>query len=141
MKQTKFILTILALVLFAGTLLAGCEVQQTRTATTLPPQPAEPAIIHTSSGDQGTADISTNSGTGFTLAEIAKHRSETDCWTTIDGSVYDVTDYIYAHPGQMILEACGTDATELFRISHDDNRSQTSKARSVLENFYIGELD
>lgn len=141
MKQTMIILTMLALVLSAGALLAGCEAQQKKTETTLPPQPAEQAIIHTSSEGLGDTEIAASSGNGISPAEIAKHNSENDCWAIVDGLVYDLTTYISYHPGgRAILEACGTDATDLFRISHDDNRSQASKARSVLENFYIGNL-
>jgi len=28
---------------------------------------------------------------GYTLAEIANHSSEDDCWTVYEGRVYDVT--------------------------------------------------
>ncbi len=43
------------------------------------------------------------------------HATETDCWTYVRDSVYDITSYIPRHPGgDEILRACGTDGTSLF---------------------------
>ncbi|HBA61470.1 MAG TPA: cytochrome B5 [Elusimicrobia bacterium] len=52
---------------------------------------------------------------GYTLEEVAKHASETDCWMIINGKTYDVSGFVAKHPGgRMILNGCGKDATELF---------------------------
>ena len=57
----------------------------------------------------------------FTLEEIAKHNSESDCWVIIDGSVYELTDFLPDHPGgkKAILTFAGRDATEEFDMLHD----------------------
>jgi len=56
---------------------------------------------------------------GYTLAEIANHSSEDDCWTVYEGRVYDVTEYAKVHPGgKKIFLGKGKDCTELFKKYH-----------------------
>ncbi len=67
-----------------------------------------------------------NAATTYTMAQVATHNSADDCWTIIDGKVYDITSYIPRHPGgDEILRACGTDGTSLFE------RRETSSGESV----------
>jgi len=56
----------------------------------------------------------------FTLAEVAKHTSDGDCWVTIDGGVYDVSKFAASHPGGklLLMEFGGKDATETFYSLH-----------------------
>jgi cytochrome b involved in lipid metabolism len=35
----------------------------------------------------------------FTVEEVAKHNSETDCYVIVHNRVYDVTLFLEAHPG------------------------------------------
>lgn len=56
-----------------------------------------------------------NFGGRVTREELSKHDSIQDCWTAIDGKVYDVTSYIRFHPGgRKILLGAGKDATDIF---------------------------
>merc|ERR1711920_291753 len=57
---------------------------------------------------------------GYTLAEVAKHNSKTDCWVVLDGKVLDVTSFLSEHPGGelAILTFAGKDATEEFNMIH-----------------------
>lgn len=32
-------------------------------------------------------------------AELDDHKTEKSCWVTIDGKVYDVTEFLDSHPG------------------------------------------
>lgn len=52
----------------------------------------------------------------YTLAEVAIHKTENDCWTVINGKVYDVTKVIPTHPAgkEKIMKGCGIDATSIF---------------------------
>jgi predicted heme/steroid binding protein len=57
---------------------------------------------------------------GYTMEEVAKHTSKTDCWVVVDGKVLDVTSFLSEHPGGelAILTFAGKDATEEFNMIH-----------------------
>jgi len=51
------------------------------------------------------------------MAELARHNQPNDCWTAIEGRVYDITKYVDEHPGgYIILDAAGKDGTKLFTV-------------------------
>ena len=56
----------------------------------------------------------------LTLADVALHASADDCWTVLDGRVYNITPYLPFHPGgrDTLLEGAGRDGTALFRKFH-----------------------
>lgn len=91
--------------------------------------------------EQGQQNESTSPVAAFTLAQIADHNTAQDCWTTIDGNVYNVTAYIEKHPGGVpnITKACGVDATEMFAMK-PTGRPHSENAHQLLATFYIGEL-
>ncbi len=74
----------------------------------------------------------------YTLADVQTHNSVEDCWTVIDGNVYDLTTWISRHPGGPghILELCGTDGTNDFNNQHGKSR----KPASMLALLKIGSL-
>lgn len=78
----------------------------------------------------------------ITLQEVEAHSSEGDCWMIIDGKVYDVSEFVSAHPGGMaILDGCGKDATELFETRPmGSGTPHSDRARELLKKYYIGEL-
>lgn len=73
----------------------------------------------------------------FTMAEIAKHKTEKDVWIVVKDRVYDCTEYLELHPGgiESITMNGGMDATEDFVAIH------STKATKMLEKYYIGDLD
>jgi cytochrome b involved in lipid metabolism len=56
----------------------------------------------------------------LTLDEVAKHKTQNDCWMVIEDCVYNLTDYLKQHPGgaQKLMMGAGKDATQLFRKYH-----------------------
>jgi cytochrome b involved in lipid metabolism len=83
----------------------------------------------------------------ITANEVAQHTTKTDCWTIINGKVYDITSYIPRHPGGgNILSACGTDGTAFFNGQQAgqnggrNNHSGDSRAESELAKLQIGVL-
>lgn len=100
----------------------------------------------TQSAEQSEQSDQTTSS--YTASEIAEHATEEDCWTIVDGLVYDITSYIPRHPGgDTILLACGADGTSLFqdRTTNDgetvgSGTSHSSGAANALSELQIGEL-
>lgn len=74
----------------------------------------------------------------FTMEDVAKHNSADSCYTAINGSVYDVTSFIYKHPGgaENILAICGKDGTSAFDMQHEGNM----RVEDLLATFKIGTL-
>ena len=85
----------------------------------------------------GSPDGSTTT-TELTSEEVAKHSTGKDCWSVVDGVVYDLTSYVTDHPGgsAIIKELCGRDATQSFAGQHGN----ASTPLAVLTAFEIGKL-
>ncbi|KAI9325875.1 putative acyl-CoA dehydrogenase [Zopfochytrium polystomum] len=54
-------------------------------------------------------------------AELASHSSAASAWLAIDGRVFDVTDFLDAHPGgrRVVLPLLGKDASKEFHKFHN----------------------
>ncbi len=74
----------------------------------------------------------------YTMAQIAVHNTGTNCWTTVQGNVYDVTSWINRHPGgsDAILSLCGKDGSAAF----DDQHGGERRPERELASFKIGTL-
>ena len=74
----------------------------------------------------------------LTLDEVKKHNSAIDCWSIIDGNVYDLTNWVESHPGgnERITAICGKDGTSSFLGKHSNSNS----AKSQLTRFELGKL-
>ena len=74
----------------------------------------------------------------YTAKEVAQHSSARDCWTIINGGVYDLTKWIYQHPGgsRPILATCGRNGSSLFNAQHGGQ----SSAKAILGSYKIGRL-
>lgn len=78
----------------------------------------------------------------ISLSEISEHKTKTDCWTTINGEVFDLTKFITMHKGgDKILAACGVDATDFFTGKHPTiGRVHSQVAVKLLQGMKIGDL-
>ncbi len=74
----------------------------------------------------------------YKLSDVAKHNTETNCWTIIHENVYDLTGWIGVHPGgkSAILQLCGTDGSVLF----DNQHGGQDRPLAQLAEFKIGTL-
>jgi alkylation response protein AidB-like acyl-CoA dehydrogenase len=66
-------------------------------------------------------------------AEVAKNNTEDSLWMIIDSRVYDVTDFLDAHPGgaAVLKQVAGTDATEAFYNLHRHEVLQKYESLSI----------
>jgi cytochrome b involved in lipid metabolism len=85
-----------------------------------------------------TSTPSTGTDTTYTLDQIAAHNNAADCWTAINGKVYNLTSWISKHPGgqQAILGICSKDASTIFNNKHGGMQKQAE----ILATFLIGTL-
>ncbi|CAE8585708.1 unnamed protein product [Polarella glacialis] len=68
----------------------------------------------------GGAVAASGGGGGYTMDEVAKHTTKSDCWVVVAGQVLNVTSFLSEHPGGelAILTFAGKDATEEFNMIH-----------------------
>ncbi|ODQ80736.1 hypothetical protein BABINDRAFT_34639 [Babjeviella inositovora NRRL Y-12698] len=53
----------------------------------------------------------------YTAKDVRSHNRSTDCWVTLGEKVYDVTEFLDAHPGgpELIMEYAGRDITDIMK--------------------------
>jgi len=93
-------------------------------------------VTHGSSSATSSTDAMTS--TAIPMTEVQKHNNASSCWTTINDGVYDLTNFIQAHPGgaQAILGLCGIDGTTAFTNQHDGQ----GRPNNELAGLKIGNL-
>ena len=87
---------------------------------TTPSTPAAPAVV------------------SYTLSQVASNNRSASCWSIIDGSVYNLTNWIASHPGgsSAITSLCGVDGTASFKAKHG-NQSNPAQRLSM---YLLGPL-
>lgn len=73
----------------------------------------------------------------FPLVEVQRHCVREDAWLVVDGTVYDVTDWVAVHPGgpEILLSCAGLDATQEF-----EDVGHSGEARGQLASMAVGRL-
>ena len=76
---------------------------------------------------------------GYTMAQVRANNSASNCWSVIDGSVYDLTKWINSHPGGSgaIVGLCGTDGSSAFSAKHGTQ----SRPAAQLSSYRLGPLE
>jgi hypothetical protein len=76
--------------------------------------------------------------TGYTLSQVTSNNQSASCWSIIDGSVYNLTNWIASHPGgsSAITSLCGVDGTASFKSKHG-NQSNPAQRLSM---YLLGPL-
>jgi len=74
----------------------------------------------------------------LSVAEIKTHDNKSDCWSIVNGNVYNLTSYVQNHPGgaAVIANICGKDGTKAFTNQHNTQ----GKPNNVLSSFLLGPL-
>ncbi len=85
-----------------------------------------------------TTPIMGDAGKTYTLTEVATHGAEANCYTAINGKVYDLSAWINKHPGgdKAILSICGKDGSMAFSGKHGGQM----KPEAMLVGFEVGVL-
>lgn len=91
------------------------------------------------SASESPTDAATDSAAdALTSSVVSQHSTPDDCWTIIDGTVYDMTPFMERHPGgaSAIEALCGTDGTERFMGQH----GSAGEPNGELESLIVGPL-
>jgi cytochrome b involved in lipid metabolism len=77
----------------------------------------------------------------YTMAEVEKHAVKSDCWSVMDGKVYNLTDAFATHPGgDAMALGCGKDATSVFNARPGSGQPHSARAKTARERYLIGTL-
>ncbi len=81
--------------------------------------------------------VGSSSGT-ITMSEVATHAVAADCWSAVNGKVYDLTQWIDKHPGgPVVIKAlCGKDGSAGFNSQHQGERDPAEE----LKRYLVGTL-
>ncbi|OAL01616.1 hypothetical protein IQ06DRAFT_272320 [Phaeosphaeriaceae sp. SRC1lsM3a] len=74
----------------------------------------------------------------FAAAEVATHSTKNNLWVTIQGKVYDVSEYVRDHPGgvEVLTKVAGKNATDEYEeVGHSED------ADEILQSYLIGVAD
>jgi len=82
----------------------------------------------------GITDPSVSPGNGITAAEVAQHNNAADCWSVINGIVYDLTTYLPRHKGGpgVLTAICGKEGTSAFTGQHSGQAAPATDLSSLL---------
>jgi hypothetical protein len=107
--------------------------------TPTPTPSATPAPAPTPTPSATPAPAPTPTKVGYTMAQVSANNSASNCWSVIDGSVYDLTRWINSHPGGSgaIVGLCGRDGTSSFNSRHGGQ----SSPKSTLTSYLLGPLE
>lgn len=74
----------------------------------------------------------------YTLAQVKTHAKATDCWSAINGNVYNLTKWVKRHPGgsSVIVGLCGRDGSAAFKARH----GKQGEPNKVLATYQVGKL-
>lgn len=76
----------------------------------------------------------------YTLEDVAAHATETDCWTVVNDTVYDITSLIATHPTPNVTLGCGIDGTGLFVGTDPEGKDHSEEAQAKMVEYEIGEF-
>lgn len=117
-----------------GEVIRGAMTAPTISPTPIPSSTSKPVVTPSPTPSPTPAVVSSK----YTMEEVKKRNSANECWSVIDGKVYNLTKWIPAHRGgpQAILFLCGKDGTSAFNAQHKG----ASSPESVLTTYLLGPL-
>ncbi|EGG23714.1 Fatty acid hydroxylase [Cavenderia fasciculata] len=76
----------------------------------------------------------------YSVSEIAKHDSVGDAWVSMDGNVYNVTDFMGDHPGgsEIVEPYLGKDISPVFLDERVHEHGDV--AYNMLQRYFIGQV-
>jgi hypothetical protein len=99
-----------------GEVSRGAASVASTTPTSQPSAPTTPAVV------------------AYTMSQVAQNNRSASCWSAIDGSVYNLTNWIGSHPGgsSEITSLCGVDGTASFKGKHGNQSNPAQRLAGYL---------
>jgi len=99
---------------------------------------SQPNVSDNVMSDNTSEGVISDTPSEYTMTDVSLHNNESNCWTAINGFIYNVTSWIPQHPGgrDKIISLCGIDGSSAFNSQHGEQ----ARPASELENFRIGVL-
>jgi len=103
-------------------------------ATPSPVTTSTPAVTPATTPKPDATPTPSVTQSGYTMADVRTNSTKSKCWTVIDKKVYDLTNWISAHPGREapILFLCGKDGTNSFKAQHANESNPLARLASFL---------
>ncbi|KAJ7637159.1 oxidoreductase [Roridomyces roridus] len=78
----------------------------------------------------------------FTAEDVATHKTQSNCWLSRNGKVYNVTKFIDDHPGgdDIILKYAGKDVGAVMTGKEGEHHEHSDAAYDMLEEYQVGKL-
>lgn len=117
-----------------GEVIRGAMTAPTISPTPIPSSTSKPVVTPSPTPSPTPTVVSSK----YTMEEVKKRNSANECWSVINGKVYNLTKWISIHRGgpQAILFLCGKDGTSAFNAQHKGE----SSPESVLTTYLLGPL-
>lgn len=134
MKNSKIIIGLVVLVIFAiGSFVALTRKSPVEDSASTIPENTNKVVANVPVDNTDTVATKI-----YTLADVSKHNNPSDCWTTVNGKVYEVTKWIKEHPGgaKEIISMCGIDGSAGYNGQHGGQKRPANE----LAAFLIGDL-
>jgi len=95
---------------------------------------AAPATTPASTSTPTPIPTASSTPAGYTIEQVKANNSSSKCWSVINGSVYDLTNWISSHPGGAgaITSMCGTDGTSAYVNQHKGQGQPASRLAGYL---------
>lgn len=79
--------------------------------------------------------IPPKAGEDYVSSDISSHKTDADCWITVNGNVYDITWWIKRNPNESgsIVNFCGKDGSVAIK-------SGAPLQQETLDSYWIGAL-
>lgn len=78
----------------------------------------------------------------YTAEDVAAHNSQSNCWLSRNGKVYNVSKFIHDHPGgdDIILRYAGKDVKDVMAGKDREKHEHSDAAYDMLEEYQVGKL-
>jgi len=95
--------------------------------------------INTNANDNGNAATPHPNPRVISLAEVAQHSAQDDCWVVADGHVLDVTAFIASHPGGVDkIMTLSAGSTAAFSFASHFKHTQSVMTRAFAQHAATG---